>query len=92
MKVIEVKVSGFRGPEYMRLPATGEKVKLLRDAEHGDWKTAAVRPGHWPTIKKGTEVEVLGWMQNMEGVHLKVKYLDWAYDVPDYFFDKNPWR
>ena len=84
-----VEVQGFSGPHFMRLPEDGEKIRLNRDAFHGDWKTVSVRHGQWPTIPKGTEVEVVGWMQNMEGVHLRVKHLEWIYDIPTYKFD---WR
>lgn len=59
MKMQTVTISGFRGPQQVQLPANGELITLNRDGFHGDWKTASVRPGAWPTIPKGTQVEVL---------------------------------
>ena len=82
-----VDIQGFGGPYKKLLPNNGEFVKLVSPGHHGDWKTVSVRPGDWPTIPAGTEVEVIGWMQNMYGVFLKVKYKNWEYDIPTSDFE-----
>lgn len=42
-------------------------VILEKDGDHGDWKTSSVRPGYWPTIPKGTKVEVIAEFTNFYG-------------------------
>lgn len=51
---------------------TLEKIIMLRDAEHGDWKTASVRPEAWPTLNKGTEVEYIKDWNNFYGLQRRV--------------------
>lgn len=49
------------------------KFVLIKDADHGDWKTKAVRPESWPTLKKGEEVEFLEKWSNWYGTQIKVR-------------------
>lgn len=81
MKLDYYKISGFRGPEEILMPANGEMIEFIKDVDHGDWKTASIHKDRWPTIKKGTKVEVVGYMQNYFGVHIKVKYNNITYDI-----------
>lgn len=83
MKTRLVQTKGFRGPETEELPADGEMVTFREDVDHGDWKTVAARGG-WPTIPEGTPVKVVGWMQNCYGVHIRVEYKGYTYDVEKY--------
>lgn len=82
MKTKLVNTQSFRGPDKTLMPETGELIEFDTDVNHGDWKTALVRKGSWPTITKGTKCEVVGWMQNLEGVHVRVKHGKDVYDIP----------
>lgn len=84
MKTQEVKVQGFGGPQYTNLPADGEMIEFDRDVSHGDWKTASVFPDRWPTIPKGTKVKMVGWMQNLYGVFVRVEHNGERYDIEDF--------
>ena len=82
MKTRKIEVSGFSGKYSILIPENGEHITFDTDVSHGDWKTTLVFPDRWPKIAKGTEVEVVGHMQNLYGVHIKVKHKDSVYDVP----------
>jgi len=82
MKLEPIEVQTFGGPRTISVPALGEMICFNRDVEHGDWKTAMMRPAKWPTIKKGTACKVVGWTQNLEGVHIQVEHGGSVYDVP----------
>jgi hypothetical protein len=62
-------------------PKIGDLVEFDRDVDHGDWKTASVRPNRWPTIKKGTQYEVVGFYDNFYGQHVRVKHATDTYDI-----------
>ena len=47
-------------------------VTVLWDSNHGDWKTSIVFPDRWPTIEKGTKVQMLGIYENYYGRHARV--------------------
>lgn len=81
MRTRIVETQGFGGPSLMILPEDGEMIEFDRDVSHGDWKTASVFRDRWPTIPKGTKVKVVGWMQNLYGVHVRVEYKGARYDV-----------
>ena len=50
-----------------------QKVRALDELHHGDWKTVAVRPGSYPPIPKGTEIEVIKTWYNFYGKWVGVK-------------------
>lgn len=50
-----------------------KKVRIIEPADHGDWKTALVRPDKWPTLKPGIEVELIKTWDNFYGRWFKVK-------------------
>lgn len=50
----------------------GKDVYLAEDASHGDWKTASVRPGRWPTLGKGSKVRVKDIWSNFYGRQVRV--------------------
>lgn len=81
MRTQIVDCQSFSGPTKMQLPATGELVEFTNDVDHGDWKTASVHKDRWPTIPKGTKCRMVGWMQNMYGVHVRVEHAGQLYDV-----------
>lgn len=81
MKTHAVKIEGFGGPQHISMPAEGELISFDRDVSHGDWKTASAFPERYPTIKKGTKVEVKGWMQNLYGVFVSVEHKGSRYDI-----------
>lgn len=89
MKTRLVDIQTFGGPGKQELPDDGEMVTFDRDVDHGDWKTASVRPDSWPTIKKGTRCKVVGWMQNMYGVHLRVEHKGFNYDVDAHYWSRE---
>lgn len=43
------------------------KLKIRYDAEHQDWKTRAVFPERWPTLKAGETVEFVKEWNNFYG-------------------------
>lgn len=82
IKTTEEIIETFSGKKKMLRPANGEKIKVSRDSMHGDWKSQIKRP----LIPANTEVEVVGFMQNLEGNHMTVKYQQWTYDIPVHHF------
>jgi hypothetical protein len=46
---------------------------IIKPADHGDWKTAAVHPDRWPTLQVGTVVELVDEWINFYGRWLKVR-------------------
>ena len=81
MKTHWMRINGLFGPQSIQLPLNGEIIQFDRDVDHGDWKTASVRPGKWPTIPKGTKVKMLGHMLNCYGLHLRVEHAGQEYDI-----------
>jgi hypothetical protein len=59
----------YRASKYKE----GQKVILKRAVSHGDWKTASVFPDRYPTLEKGTEVEVVKVWSNFYGTQVRVK-------------------
>jgi hypothetical protein len=81
MQMQTIEVQTFAGKRKMEIPATGEVVITLDPIHHADFKTASVFPDRYPTIPAQSEVEIVGWMQNLYGVHVKVRHNRNIYDV-----------
>lgn len=61
----------------------GDKLMLLEDTEHGDWKTAIVFPNRWPMLKKGTIVFFQEIFVNCYGRYFTVLTKKGrSYDIP----------
>lgn len=58
---------------------------LKRACNHGDWKTASVRPNSWPILPQGTRVTKVGEFQNYYGLFYKVLAPNGeTYDIEEY--------
>ena len=81
-----------RGMSEIELKALkkGQKLKLTTNADHGDWKTAIVRPGKWPTLEAGTICTYVRQFNNLYGHYLTVEvaHRKEQYDIESWKFEK----